>query len=160
MERLTKRMCGGWGLNDGCNLNTLDGMREVVDRLAAYEDTGLEPDEIAEVQAYLEPIPFGRFHAIMEAEKDGRLVVLPCKAGDVVWVIDDCVRDWPGKPLPYKCWVYGIEITGKRKRFHVECYRTKRDFPFDFDQAGKTVFLTREEAEAALKKREKEQQWD
>lgn len=46
MERLTRRMCGRWGVVEGCELNTLNGMRRIVDRLAAYENTGLSPEEI------------------------------------------------------------------------------------------------------------------
>lgn len=49
---------------------------ELRHRLKAYEDTGLEPEEIREVQAAMAPIPFGRFRDIMEAERAGRLVVL------------------------------------------------------------------------------------
>lgn len=48
---------------------------KAIDRLAAYEDTGLEPEEIKEVQEAMEPIPFGRFRDIMEAERTGRLVL-------------------------------------------------------------------------------------
>lgn len=48
MERLTKWMPGGYGLTDGYKINDLRSMRVVVDRLAAYEETGLEPEEIKE----------------------------------------------------------------------------------------------------------------
>lgn len=47
MKRLTRRVCGRWGLSEGSEINTPDGMRKVVERLAAYEETGLEPREIA-----------------------------------------------------------------------------------------------------------------
>ncbi len=46
MNRLTRRMCGGWGLAEGRELNSIQGKRAVVERLAAYEETGLEPEEI------------------------------------------------------------------------------------------------------------------
>ena len=46
-------------------------------RLAEYEDTGMTPEEIKTVQDAVNPIPFGRFREIMEAERDGRCVVLP-----------------------------------------------------------------------------------
>lgn len=39
--------------------------------------------------------------------------------------------------------------------FHVQ-HSNGRVFPFDFERLNKTVFLTREEAEAAMKKREEE----
>ena len=51
--------------------------RLAVERLVTYEDTGLMPEEIKEVQEAMAPIPFGRFHDIMEAERAGRLVLLP-----------------------------------------------------------------------------------
>lgn len=41
-------------------------------KCSAYEDTGLEPERVAE---------------LAQAEKDGRLVVLPCKVGDTIYVI-------------------------------------------------------------------------
>ena len=46
MERLTRRVCGGWGVVEGCELNTVQGMRKVVEQLAAYENTELTPEEI------------------------------------------------------------------------------------------------------------------
>ena len=52
-------------------------------RLASYEDSGLSPEEIKQVQDALNPIPFGRFCEIVEAEWEGRLVILPCKEGDI-----------------------------------------------------------------------------
>lgn len=58
-------------------------------RLAAYEDSGLGPKEIARVQAALDTIPFGRFYEIMQAERDGRCMVLPCKVGDALPDSDD-----------------------------------------------------------------------
>lgn len=81
MERLTKRIDGKAAFCecvDTCR--TCDGVwcRNIftmVDRLADYEDTGLTPKEIKEVQEALAPIPFGRFHDIMEAERAGRLVL-------------------------------------------------------------------------------------
>lgn len=57
-----------------------NALTEALNRLAAYEDTGLEPKEIAKVQEAMAPIPFGRFRDIMEAERTGRLVVLPEEA--------------------------------------------------------------------------------
>lgn len=63
---------------------------EFVDRLAEYEDTGLSPEEIMEFLEDIESrfilwvnkkyeMPAGKFLDIMQANKDGRLVVLPCK---------------------------------------------------------------------------------
>lgn len=52
------------------------------DRLAAYEDTGLEPAMCAnyktfEDEAISKGVTFKRIIALMEADRTGRLVVLP-----------------------------------------------------------------------------------
>lgn len=46
---------------------------EAVNRLSAYEDTGLTPTEVAK---------------LAKAKADWQLVVLPCKVGDTVYEID------------------------------------------------------------------------
>ena len=67
-------------------------IRAVMNRLAAYEDSGLEPEEIAdfmkrweqavEIGGMLKKYGIDHIWDIIRAEKDGRLVVLPCKVGD------------------------------------------------------------------------------
>lgn len=52
MNRLTRRMCGGWGLVEGCELNTPGGMRRVIERLAAYENAGITPEVAAMYAKY------------------------------------------------------------------------------------------------------------
>lgn len=60
-----------------------DGMTDkssvqyIADKLAAYEDTGLSPEEIK-----LNMDGLDEYH---KAEAEGRLVVLPCKVGDMVF---------------------------------------------------------------------------
>ena len=61
------------------------------------------------------------------AEEDGRLVVLPCKIGDIVYVIR---QSWNGWNIDKKKFSYAM-----------------------IGKVGKTVFLTREEAEKALEER-------
>lgn len=121
--------------------------------LKAYIDTGLTPEEICIVQENLLPIQFSRFHEIMEAERAGRLVVLPCKVGDTVYVIDwysDCEIDGYGVCDEYEtngeiaCAFCPHDVF---KKFVSERRFEKQEIA-DF---GKTIFLTREEAEAALK---------
>ena len=62
------------------------------DRLAAYEETGRTPKEIdmdheaAETLRHLcRNYNLDRLEELAEADKDGRLVVLPCKVGDTVY---------------------------------------------------------------------------
>ena len=55
---------------------------KVIDRLAAYEDTGLEPEicleyKTFEDEAVSKGVPFKRIVELMEVDKDGRLVIIP-----------------------------------------------------------------------------------
>ena len=55
---------------------------DAANRLDAYEDTGLEPEEIYEVRfliaAQRDPQKLARLRELVLADQDGRLVVLPC----------------------------------------------------------------------------------
>ena len=68
-------------------------------RLAAYEDTGLEPEAVETVKLALAAkhlvdletlnnTPISRLVELAEADKDGRVVVLPCKVGER-WTDED-----------------------------------------------------------------------
>lgn len=131
MERLTTRsILGGWTLKVP--------RQEAVDRLAAYEDTGMEPEEIKAVSKALDGIPFGRFREIVEAERDGRLVVLPCKVGTPVYVLrGDVNNGWETTKKTHIETVPGGFSIGMLNRITMEMY--------DF------YYLTREAAKAALK---------
>jgi len=103
-------------------------------RLAAYEDSGFTPAEIKSLYAewdvmmsVLNSIGGGyeRLRQLAEADKAGRLVVLPCKVGDTVYTL---LRTFDG-----------ADVVGE-----TELWWT------DIPQLGKTVFLAREEAEKAL----------
>lgn len=54
-------------------------------RLAAYEDTGLTPEEVKELMHDTTGPLHRRFVMWMDANGDGRLLVLPCKVGDTVY---------------------------------------------------------------------------
>lgn len=49
MERFTRKMPGGYGLEEGRQLGTVRNNRAVINRLAAYENCGLDPDEVMQV---------------------------------------------------------------------------------------------------------------
>ena len=74
---------------------------EIANRLAEYEDTGLEPEKIVFLKnivadAFSDKPEFTEhIRELLRAEKDGRLVVLPCRVGDRIYrVVDDCT--FPG----------------------------------------------------------------
>lgn len=87
-----------------------------------------------------------RLKAYEDAEEQGRLVVLPAKT---VWELTmdagpDCDMN-----CPVDVWdeALGCDFCGKAKQFAYERPCTQERMKY----LGKTVFLTREEAEAALR---------
>ena len=128
------------------------------DRLAAYEDRECAPEEVLPKDkadeialklmrlADLESLcSYTRLRELAEADKDGRLVVLPCKVGDTVWANLDgmrhtrkCVIEFANIGSRVTTIVFST-VDGLREQYGVN--------PCSF---GKTVFLTREEAEKAL----------
>ena len=159
MERLTQRTNGvvvyvgahneEAGGQIPCEVDP-QGVREILVRLAEYEDTGLEPAVCAnyktfEDEAISKGVTFKRIVALMEANRTGRLVVLPCKVGDTVWAILDgakCVR---------KCVVEFVNIGScVATVVFTTADRVREQYGARADAFGKTVFLAREEAEEAL----------
>lgn len=102
-------------------------MCELLTRLAAYEDA----------------MPLERVQALAQADQDGRLVVLPCKAGDTIYQLRD-KRHARGAGISPRIVSYVGVWRQDYAAFHqgaVPCY--KQDL-------GKTWFLTEEEAQVAL----------
>ena len=93
------------------------------------------------------------------AEDEGRLVVLPCKPWDKVYQL--FVADVIDKKLIYKIFQAKVtEITIDRFRtiFSFETLdENKYKSDLTMESFGETVFLTREEAEKALKEMEKDE---
>ena len=81
-------------------------------------------------------VPFDRLLELACADKAGQLVVLPCKVGDTVFDIGDGTA--------YATRVLNFSYLGD----HWAC-RTVSSYP-DLEQFGTRIFMTREEAEAAL----------
>lgn len=110
-------------------------------RLKAYEDTGLEPEAVETVKLALcakhmvdietlNNTPISRLVELAEADKDGRVIILPCKVyeTDGVRVYEHTVRE--------------------------VIYETACGPAFDKNAIGKSIFLTRAEAERALQETE------
>lgn len=115
-------------------------------RLAAYEDTERTPEEIdmdheaAEQLRHLcRNCDIDRLEELAEADKACRLVVLPCKVGDTLF------RVFAGEILEHK--VGNMRYLAIQGRWDIETYPF---CPYVESSIGKTIFLTREEAEAAL----------
>ena len=145
MERLTYRDKDGFPM-----MKKRGGFKQGgVERLAAYEDTGLTPENvealklsamgkaIAEITEF-DGLPIARLRELAEADKDGRLVVLPCKVGDTVYF------SLLGRIIEKQ--VFSIVAFSNSTRIY--CGGTSEYFrPEDI---GKTFFLTCEAAEKAL----------
>lgn len=95
-------------------------------RLKAYED-------MVDLET-LNNTPISRLVELAEADKDGRVLILPCKLGTKVYRIRYTIADYPDEP--------DLEIADT---WFTPEYR---------EDIGKTVFLTREEAERALQEME------
>lgn len=88
--------------------------------------------------------------------KDKSLIVeLPCKVGDSVYV---CLSDSPTQNRILRFETLSVELVYQAKRAYYLAFEENNELPFihiDLKSFGKTVFLTREEAEKALREREK-----
>ena len=151
MERLTKRIDGRLVFPSeliGVMMTpSNDPMFQILTRLAAYEDTGLEPEDlkkafnetaILKLAAQVLRTTPDHLRDLLQAEQDGRMAVLPVKKGTKIFRVVDIPE--------HKC--------QGRMRGHY-FHSTKRIYKGvmqweDGSDFGKTVFLTREEAEAAM----------
>ena len=144
-----------------CRYDGNCSQKQVWERLKAYEDTGLEPEAVETVKLALAAkhmvdletlnnTPISRLVELAEADKDRRVVVLPCKVGDTVYILnrilgtDNTVYD---RICARKIRGYGGNALNKVWLFASGDSYDLSIFPSEF---GKTVFLTREDAEKAL----------
>lgn len=137
MERLTYFKDGYWRVN----FSGVQYQADFVDRLAAYED-------IAELCG-----GFDRLLELAEADKDGRVLILPCKVGDTVYTLEhvvDCDRTHC-EIIPRKITGIGGNALNKVWLVSAKSDYEVRISPSEF---GILAFLTREEAEKALQEME------
>ena len=124
----------------GCKIKDCPFETAVCERLAAYEDTGLTPEQCENAKVIIESAfsddtsKAERIRELLKADKDGLVLILPCKLGTKVYRIRYKIVDYPDKPEP--------EIT---TTWFTPEYR---------EDIGKTVFLSREEAKKALQEME------
>lgn len=140
---------------------------EAAHKLAEYEATGLEPSEIQCTKENLHILDLFKEQAqdaeecirIAAARRDGKLAILPVKVGDIIYTMLS-MSGWylREKDMPYKAKVVFVGLNNSDSTggglFNV--VYDKRDLmaSFSFSDIGKTVFLTREEAESALKQKQ------
>ena len=135
MERLTRRSANGTGVYatpSGEPVKWENNRHNVLQKLADYEDL----------------------------EEQGRLIKLPCKAGDTVYVVtspfnvfDDIEYDENTKDEVYESYVSSTTFYKSGEQYRIYAKATNHFIGAYFRECdfGKTVFLTKYEAEAKLK---------
>jgi hypothetical protein len=132
----------------------ISDMDVIMMRLAAYEDTGLTPEEVAALvkdwsdlcTIIGECVGIDRLRELANADKGGRLAVLPCRVGDKLYEVTG------RKTISvYKVKAIRVELFGLFIEWDiVEGFVWQSLSGINAGEIGKTVFLTREEAEKAL----------
>ena len=165
MERLTKRGNGHayyprcfkepcYG--SGCKIKDCPFETAVCERLAAYEDTGLTPDQVVNAKNIID-LAFAddtskaeRIRKLLAADDEGRVVVLPCKVGDTIYFVN------AKQILEFTVVGYAVDETGISWVYseHVDKIGNTNERTFSPDRFGKNTFPTREEAEKALQEME------
>lgn len=155
-ERMTKRDADGQAMMDCekckadwtgkhgksmADCTALYCRNRLLGRVVEYEDTGWTPKEVTalgelfnyalkESKTLTEQLTLLKhIRELAEADKDGRVIILPCKVGDTVYILRRAFD--------------GADVVGETELWWD-----------DIPQLGKTVFLTREEAEKALQEME------
>nr|DAO68303.1 MAG TPA: 40S ribosomal subunit ribosome [Caudoviricetes sp.] len=128
MERLTKTYSDGThGASDSlpCGENSYDYKNLLIERLGKYEDL----------------------------EEQGRLIKLPCKIGDIVWINSF-------RPYAYTITAFSFgycdgyidrPVSSKEIIFYISSSNGRLLGKFAESEIGKSVFLSKSEAEAKLK---------
>lgn len=132
-------------------VEALDCRNRLKNRLAAYEDTGLTPEDCAratEIDDILldEYYPSGRMRELIKADKDGRVVVLPCKVGDRLYEVTGRKTISVYKVRAIRVELFGLFIDWDI----VDGFVWQSLSGINAGEIGKTIFLTREETEKAL----------
>lgn len=132
-------------------LQNPSGLEKIVSRLQEIEDILGDTydldrlrEAMAEIAGAVKKVSAERAAELVEADKDGRCVVLPCKTVfEPTWDAGpDCDGNCPHCFEPERC-----DICAKGKLFIYERICTQEHI----SRFGKTVFRTRQEAEAAIK---------
>ena len=167
-ERMTKRDTDGQAMMDCqkceadwtgkhgkpmADCTALYCRNRLLDRLVEYEDTGLTPElvrEVAEFAVWVHENGMDKIREWVKADKEKRLVVPPCNVGDMLYEVTG------RKTISvYKVKAIRVELFGLFIEWDIiEGFVWQSLAGINAGEIGKTVFLTREEAEKALKEGE------
>lgn len=115
--------------------------------LRQYLDTGMTPEAFQSYVVFLQDLigdqkaseALDRFRQLVKADRDGQLVVRPCKVGDTLF------RVFAGEILEHK--VRNMRYLAIQGRWDID---TTPFCSYVESSIGKTIFLTHEQAERAL----------
>lgn len=144
MERFTRRMPGGYGLVEGRQLGTVTNNRAVINRLAAYENSGMEPEEVSALIQAIHSLGVSSDKLQELVKNSGAWKYIPVKAlvGETVWVVEHYQI-----VTPYE--IQHIDSFGGDNRTYY-CVSPTGYHAFDEEEFGDTVFHSAEEALAAV----------
>ena len=125
MERLTIRT------NEASISFEYESVGDIVRRLAAIEDILGDEYDLDELRE------------MVQAKREGRCVVLPCKVEDDVYI------NILGRTLPFT--VISVSQMASTPTFKAQ-HGIRIVYIFKADDVGETVFMTRAEAEDALRR--------
>lgn len=129
-----------------CPYNGTCSQRETWERLKAYEDTGLEPEQCKQlIVEIVHGVGFDRIREIVQAEKDGRLTIRSKGSGHTC-----------GECGNFLCKEGEKRGRCKARRFKADRYGllTGEEFyPYRSRKACASEFVPREQAEKGLKGR-------
>lgn len=131
--------CLGCGHEHNCGIHGCAIIREAAEKLG-YFNTVFSEDAVLKLAGQCLKVEPGRLRELAEADKEGRVVVLPCKVGDGLWTF--CSH-----PVEQ---VYSFTVTSINTLNGRTMLNTSRCGVIDARDVGKTVFLTHKEAEKAL----------
>lgn len=155
--------CRFWHADNG-NCTAVGGVCTAVPAvhcplLREYLDTELTPEEVSTLVKDWSDLctiigecgGLDRVRALAKADRDGRLVVLPCQSGEHVFaLLDNQTHVW-------ECEVEHAVLDGWRKVFAIRPLgHSKESYYAPFGAFGQSVFLTREAAKKALEAKKDE----
>ena len=128
--------------------------KQVWERLKAYEDARLSPQACAEAREIEETLSgcdysISQMVELMKADVEGRVLILPCKVGDTVFARLDNKSKYVRE-----CKVKQIVLGDIGFVTFAPIGAPEREYDVSLRGFGKTVFLSREEAEKALQEME------
>lgn len=132
---------------------------DAVDRLAAYENTWLEPEEIKRnyemltaIAGALKDVSAERLCELAQADREGQCMTLPCRVGDMVWVISayGLPFDKPKSATVTQFVLHDDEEPFLEAILFMDIGKGEQEYGYSASSFGSLFFSTRKEAETAL----------